>query len=459
LPRRLAAALLAAAALPALAALPRVAVLDVRAVQGVQPGTATLLTMVIAGDTAKAGYDVLAQADIGTMIGFESQKKMLGCGADSNCLAEIGGALGTEYVLASQVGQLGSRYLLSLQLIESRKGIIVGRASTFCERTEDALADAAQASVAEVLAQAKGRSGPAVAQGPKATPAARASAKPAGETAATTASSPPPREVPPAAGAVAPAATEAAARPVAAEVASPRAGPVAMVALAGGTFRAGERTGQRRDTWEYHSVGDFALDATEVTVEAYAECVRAGACTPAGDTVRWDGARPVDVERWSGLCNARRAGTARHPVNCVDWWQANAYCKWIGKRLPSEKEWEWAARGGAAGTPFPWGNEVPSGRACWSGASSPGSTCPVGAHPRGQTASGVQDLAGNVWEWTSSDEYAPTGVNASGAVRGKVIRGGGWLDAEASRLAASVRLVAEEGRRGVDLGFRCAKEL
>jgi formylglycine-generating enzyme required for sulfatase activity len=64
-----------------------------------------------------------------------------------------------------------------------------------------------------------------------------------------------------------------------------------------------------------------------------------------------------------------------------------------------------------------------------------------------------------VWEWTSTTEDQPTGANASSTIRGKVIRGGGWLETDPSRLTASVRLVAEEGRRGVDLGFRCAKDL
>jgi hypothetical protein len=154
------AALVAAAASPAVAA-PRqkVAVLDVRAVQGVAAGTATILTAIIAGDTAAAGYDVLSQADIGALLGFERQKKMLGCGDDSSCLAEIGGALGAEYVLSTQVGQIGSRLHLALQLLDARKGLVVSRVSTFSETNEDALTATAQRAVAQALAAAKERTG------------------------------------------------------------------------------------------------------------------------------------------------------------------------------------------------------------------------------------------------------------------------------------------------------------
>ncbi len=144
-------AVLALAPLTASAARQKIAVLDVRAVQGVQPGTATILTAILVDDAARAGFDAISQADVSAMIGFEKQKKMLGCSEDSSCLAEIGGALGVEYVLSGQVGQIGSRYHLSFQLLDARKARVVGRAARFSDRDEDALAAAAQAAVAELL--------------------------------------------------------------------------------------------------------------------------------------------------------------------------------------------------------------------------------------------------------------------------------------------------------------------
>lgn len=136
------------------AAKQKIAVLDVRAVQGVSPGTATILTAIVVDDAARAGFEVISQADVSAMIGFEKQKQMLGCSDDSSCLAEIGGALGVDFVLSGQVGQIGTRYHLSFQLLDARKAKVVSRAARFSERDEDALAAAAQATVGDLLAAA-----------------------------------------------------------------------------------------------------------------------------------------------------------------------------------------------------------------------------------------------------------------------------------------------------------------
>jgi TolB-like protein len=150
--RALLLAILAAAPLGASAARTKIAVLDVKAVQGVPPGTAQVLTAIIVDDAARAGFDVISQADVTAMLGFEKQKRMLGCSEDSSCLAEIGGALGADYVLSGQVGQIGSRNHLSFQLLESRKARVLARSARFSERDEDALAGAAQQTVAELFA-------------------------------------------------------------------------------------------------------------------------------------------------------------------------------------------------------------------------------------------------------------------------------------------------------------------
>jgi TolB-like protein len=149
-------ALLAAAA-PATAA-PRikVAITEIRSVQGVAAGTATILSDIIVSEVARHGYDVISQSDITAMVGFERQKKVLGCSDDSSCLAEIGGALGVDYMLAGQVGQIGSRFRISLLLVDSRKAKVAARSAQFCEQNEDELARAAEATVGQLLAAARG---------------------------------------------------------------------------------------------------------------------------------------------------------------------------------------------------------------------------------------------------------------------------------------------------------------
>jgi formylglycine-generating enzyme required for sulfatase activity len=235
-----------------------------------------------------------------------------------------------------------------------------------------------------------------------------------------------------------------------------------MIAIPGGTFRAAERQGALSDVVVYDHVAPFLLDATEVTVSEYAACVRAGRCTPAATTVLWEGLSPADRARWSEGCNGDRADRADHPVNCVDWSQARAFCAYAGKRLPTELEWEWAARGAAAGTVYPWGSEPPGDRACWSG---PGNgadgrrsgTCPVASHASGATPAGLQDLAGNVWEWTSTEDRIATDSRGRGGTPVRIARGGGWSDAAPDRLTAGVRAKDLPVLRGADLGFRCAR--
>jgi formylglycine-generating enzyme required for sulfatase activity len=237
-----------------------------------------------------------------------------------------------------------------------------------------------------------------------------------------------------------------------------------MIAIPGGSFRAAERVGPAAADVAWNRVAPFLLDATEVTVSEYAACVRAGRCTPATTTVEWEGMSGAERARWSAACNGDRADRADHPVNCVDWEQARAFCAVAGKRLPTEAEWEWAARGGAARTSYPWGDDAPEGRACWSGPGSGaaagaarGGTCPVASHPRGATASGIQDLAGNVWEWTSTEDVVAADSRGRGGTPVRIARGGGFGDAAPGQLTAGVRAKDRPAWRGADLGFRCAR--
>lgn len=191
------------------------------------------------------------------------------------------------------------------------------------------------------------------------------------------------------------------------------------------------RADEQRQTGEMVSVGSFKIDKTEVTVAAYRRCVDAGGCT---------------APNTGGACNWNVSGRGNHPINCVDWYQAQAYCAWAGKRLPTEEEWKRAAYG-TDRREYPWGNEWDATRANLAG-SKDGyeTTVPVGSFPAGASPYGALDMAGNVWEWTASE----------GGRGDYVILGGAWFllpqDARASGRRWPV-----PGKRSEDLGMRCAQ--
>lgn len=235
-----------------------------------------------------------------------------------------------------------------------------------------------------------------------------------------------------------------------------------MKRIAGGTFLMGSTEAEVEavtafaDELPQHPVAvrEFWLDTTEVTLDAYAACVAEGKCTAA------EAYDPASDDYKS--CNAGRPGAGRHPINCVDWFQANAYCAAQGKRLPTEEEWEYAARGGARQYAYPWGNEQPTGdtRLCWSGDTERSGTCAVGSFsPAGDSAEGVKDLAGNVYEWTASrysESYRQFRIYPA-----RVFRGGSWYlgvpSGVPSRARAAYRDTIDPKARETDLGFRCAR--
>jgi formylglycine-generating enzyme required for sulfatase activity len=202
----------------------------------------------------------------------------------------------------------------------------------------------------------------------------------------------------------------------------------------------------------YHEVtlDAFLIDVTEVTVSDYADCVSAGVCTAPGTVA---------------ACNWGVPGREDHPVNCVDWYEAEAYCAWTGKRLPTEAEWEKVARGTDERI-YPWGNTSPDctlaimddgGDGCGLN-----STWPVGSLPGGASPYGALDMAGNVWEWVSdwygSSYYSsspasnPTGPSSGSS---RVCRGGSWYLPGAS-LRASNRAAEAPSFNDDFVGFRCA---
>ncbi len=254
---------------------------------------------------------------------------------------------------------------------------------------------------------------------------------------------------------------------------SATAAPEGMVLVAAGSFSMGCSAGDsgacRDNEQPVHTIElpGYYIDKLEVSVAKYAECVSVGACTTSNltDFSRDDGKSFVR----DGFCNWGRRGLEDHPMNCVDMDQAGAYCRWQNKRLPTEAEWEKAARG-TDGRIYPWGNEEPS---CdlvvyESDRGVPGcgrrSTWPVGSKPRGASPYGALDMAGNVWEWVA-DRYHPRyygrspAVSPTGPTTGLsyVRRGGAWVTSKSSSLRANNRGWNVMHNRGSNLGFRCAR--
>jgi formylglycine-generating enzyme required for sulfatase activity len=202
------------------------------------------------------------------------------------------------------------------------------------------------------------------------------------------------------------------------------------------------------------ALSHFYLDLGQVTAQAFGDCVRAGGC------------RTEDVHSGGGYFNYGLPERQAHPVNGVTWRGAHDFCAWSGGRLPTEAEWEFAARG-RLGTRFSWGDEVPDcddlNRAIRHEGCPADGTRVTGASPI-FSASGVGELSGGVWEWVADwyaeDWYQRSGrVDPVGPAEGtrRVQRGGSWQSEGYQELRGAYRAALEPGAIFADVGFRCAR--
>lgn len=215
----------------------------------------------------------------------------------------------------------------------------------------------------------------------------------------------------------------------------------------------------------------FSIDRHEVSNARYAQCVAAGSCAP----INYAACTMLDPasRSWrAGAPGHAQARTPGHPAVCVPWADADQFCRWAGGRLPTEAEWEKAARG-SDGRTFPWGNDWRPDALNW-GDLSPGGDFGVqdgasgssagGAFPASVSPHGAQDMAGNVWEWTqdwyAADFYAHgtdrNPVNQTQGGSGRTVRGGSWSFA-GNGARTTYRYYEDPATRDDAVGFRCVR--
>lgn len=221
------------------------------------------------------------------------------------------------------------------------------------------------------------------------------------------------------------------------------------------------------------SKSNVLLDRQEVSVSLYSKCVRERRCSKPQDTLGQITAEQQSVFR--PFCNYGQKGKEEHPINCVTYGMAEEFCAWAGKRLPTEEEWEFAARG-SENRRYPWGGQFPDGKRmngcgleCADTLKSSKlfdfqsleplyqdrdgflGTAPVDAFPNGQTPQGLLNMAGNVAEWTSTKKEA--GIY--------ITRGGHWLIGGNNQTPISTtgRESRPENAAISTIGFRCASDL
>ncbi len=393
----------------------RLAVLEFEVAQGVKIDR-TYFSDLARGAVKKQAPQLFVMTRESTEVLLQANGKTL-ADCTGECEVEIGRKLGADYIISGRITQIGTRQVLTLRLFSTADGALMADEEA-SGKSQDQLFDESKAAMGRLI---KSLTAEVITPTAKVAPVEAALT----EAAATNAA-------------------ESQARPSVLHPGQTKIDPksgLEFVAIPGGTFyfKGGMIV----------SLKAFSLGTTAVTVEAYARCVQAGPCAKAATAADHAG------------CNL---GTDRtnHPMNCVDWNHATAFCKWIGGRMPTKEERAYVASGGTEGRLYPWGGRMgagkmedePGARVCWSGQGNDSgkrgqaTTCPVGSHSAGDSKWGIHDLAGNVWEWVSSHQYPSN----------EVLGGGSWNEYDPSHLWAQFfSMEADEPSLSPQsIGFRCA---
>jgi eukaryotic-like serine/threonine-protein kinase len=275
-----------------------------------------------------------------------------------------------------------------------------------------------------------------------------------------------------------------------------------MISIRKADFRMGNQHNSDFEE-EVHgpaSVASFAIDVFEVTVADWKKCVVAGSCSENVTVVIAKRETQTDSKEWQSFCTYSQTGKENHPMNCVSWKQAVDFCAWEDKRLPTEEEWEWAAKGNEIRKTktlftcspgpyttiedfpmFPWGSGRPRAQhanladpkslellkkagisikpSAWIEMDPFPTTSPVGYFPKGNSHFGVSDMTGNVAEWVQND-FEQTLLKKQPLSNRKVIRGSHFATAGSILNHSNlVRHRVSATTQHPTVGFRCAKSL